>query len=125
MARSCPALLAVDDHPGILAMIRGLLEDRFEVVVRQDAVTLVEDFERLDPVVVLLDIDMPKIDGLTAARQLRAVHPEARIVFLSADSSTATMAAAREAGGCGFVMKTYAASILIPALEAALQSSTG
>lgn len=103
-------------------MVAGLLEDRFEVTVRRDALAIVEDYERLDPAIVLLDIAMPEIDGLSAARRLKSVHPEAKIVFLSGDVSTATLAAAEEAGGCGFVLKSFAAGFLIPALEAVLQS---
>ena len=117
---SRPRLLLIDDDPGVLVMLSALLEERFEVTVRQDALAIVEDFKSLEPALVLLDVAMPEVDGLTAARRLKSRHPEARIVFLSGDTSSATVKAAEKAGGCGFVMKTLAAPFLIPALEAAL-----
>ena len=57
------------------------------------------------PDVVMLDLTMPRVGGLEAARRLLAVQPDARIVFLTANSSAAAVREAREMGAVGFVLK--------------------
>lgn len=100
-------------------MTSRLLAGRYEVTLREDALDIVADFERLDEPVVVLDISMPKLDGFAAARILKGRHPQARIVFFSSDPSPRKIEEASAVGGCGYVIKTRAAAELVPAIEAA------
>jgi DNA-binding NarL/FixJ family response regulator len=84
-----------------------------------DAELLVEA-ERLHPDIIVLDITMPRLDGVEAARQLRSSHQPARLVFLTVHEDADYVRAALDAGGLGYVVKTRLASDLLPAIRAAL-----
>jgi NarL family two-component system response regulator LiaR len=71
------------------------------------------------PDVVLMDIDLPGIDGIEATRRLLEVCPEARVVAITALQPDQVMAGVIEAGACGFVPKTQAADQLIDVIRAA------
>lgn len=99
-----------------------LLSGRFEVTLRADALSIVDDFERLGEPVVVLDISMPKLDGFSAARILKRRHPEARIVFFSSDASPGKIAEVSTLDGCDYVVKKRAEDDLVPAIEAAIEN---
>jgi DNA-binding NarL/FixJ family response regulator len=114
-------VLVIDDHRQIREMTAQLLSGRFEVTVREDALSIVDDFELLEEPVVVLDISMPKLDGLSAARILKDRHPEARIVFFSSDPSPRKIAEASALGGCAYIVKTRGVADLVPAIQAAME----
>ena len=76
--------------------------------------------ERLHPDLIVLDITMPRLDGIEAARQLRRSHRHARLVFLTVHEDADFAQAALDAGGLGYVVKARLASDLLPAIRAAL-----
>ena len=69
---------------------------------------------------IVLDITMPRLDGIEAARQLRRSERPARLVFLTVHEDADYARAALDAGGLGYVVKTRLASDLLPAIRAAL-----
>ena len=81
---------------------------------------LLAETERLHPDVIVLDITMPRLDGIEAARQLRSSQRPARLVFLAVHEDADYARAALDAGGLGYVVKTRLASDLLPATRAAL-----
>ena len=81
---------------------------------------LLAEAERLHPDVIVLDITMPRLDGIEEARQLRSSHQPARLVFLTAHEDADFVQAALDAGGLGYVVKTRLASDLLTAIRAAL-----
>ena len=85
-----------------------------------DGRELLAEAERLHPDVIVLDITMPRLDGIEAARQLRRSHRSARLVFLTAHEDADFARATLDAGGLGYVVKGRLASDLLPAIRAAL-----
>ena len=85
-----------------------------------DGRELLSEAERLHPDVIVLDITMPRLDGIEAARQLQRSEPPARLVFLTVHEDADYARAALDAGGLGYVIKARLASDLLPAIRAAL-----
>jgi DNA-binding NarL/FixJ family response regulator len=116
-----PRVLLADDHPAVLALMAAALADEYLVVGRvADGYELLAESERLHPDVIVLDITMPRLDGIEAARQLRRSHQHARLVFLTVHEDADYARAALDAGGLGYVVKARLASDLLPAIRAAL-----
>jgi DNA-binding NarL/FixJ family response regulator len=116
-----PRVLLADDHPAVLALTAAVLADEHLVVGRVgDGYELLAEAERLHPDVIVLDITMPRLDGIEAARQLRRSNRAARLVFLTVHEDADYARAALDAGGLGYVVKTRLASDLVPAIRAAL-----
>lgn len=86
-----------------------------------DGLEAVEQAVELRPDVVLLDIQMPKLNGIEAARRIRQACPGSRIVFLSQNSDREIMLEALAAGAKAYVLKENAARELLSAIEAALR----
>lgn len=120
MANRHISLILADDHTIVRQGFRRLLEfeSDFEVVGEaqegRDAVQLVR---RLHPTVVLMDIAMPRLNGLEATRQILAEDPKARIIILSAHSDDAYVDGAIEAGAAGFLQKQTSAEELCQAIR--------
>ena len=74
---------------------------------------------RLQPDVVVLDISMPLLNGIDAAREIRKALPETRLVFLSMHTNAVYLRKALEAGGSGYVLKSGAAEELLSAIREA------
>ena len=79
-----PRLLLGDDHKETSELLRSLLEPEFDVIaVVQNGLALVSAAERLSPDVILSDISMPGLDGITAATVILRKNPAARIIFVT------------------------------------------
>lgn len=114
-------MLLADDHEAMLARTAETLAGEYLVVGRvRDGYKLLAEAERLHPDVIVLDITMPRLDGIEAARQLRHSHQNARLVFLTVHEDADYARAALDAGGLGYVVKARLASDLLPAIRAAL-----
>jgi DNA-binding NarL/FixJ family response regulator len=120
-----PRVLLADDHRVVAEGLRGLLENHFDVVgIAADGRELVTAAKRLDPDVVVLDISMPSLNGIDAARHLRTAKSRAKIVFLTMHREITYAARALEAGASGFVLKHSAPSELVTAIREALRGGT-
>ncbi len=98
-----------------------MLKPFFNVVgTASDGKAAVEAEDRLHPDVVILDISMPVMSGIDAAKQMRKQGSKARIVFLTVHEDTDILAAAKAAGGKGYVVKSRLGTDLIPAIQDAL-----
>ena len=117
-----PRVLMADDHSILLAGVRKLIEDQCEVVgTVEDGRALLEAADRLKPDLILLDISMPLLNGLEAARHLKKTLPETKLLFLTMHASSRYATEAFTAGAQGFLLKQSAASELPQAIEVVLQ----
>jgi DNA-binding NarL/FixJ family response regulator len=113
--------LLADDHADFLGVAAQLLDGEFEVVKTVgDGESLLSETARLRPDVVVLDITMPGLNGIEAARRLRAAGDAAVIVFLTVHSDPDYVRAAVAAGALGYVVKSRLASDLLPGLREAM-----
>ncbi len=119
--RDALRLYVVDDHAIVRAGIRLLLEeqDGFHVVGEADsAERALEQAPELAPDVVLLDLSLPGMNGIDAARELRALLPDTRFVALSMYEDPAYVQGFLEAGGSGYVPKSSVEMQLVDAILA-------
>jgi DNA-binding NarL/FixJ family response regulator len=117
-------ILVVDDHPVVRRGIRTLLGGRAEweiVDEAQDGVEAVDKANLLQPDVILLDVSMPRMDGLEACRRIRKNVPQSEILMVTQHDSPQMMREAIEAGARGYVVKSNVARDLPAAVEAVSQ----
>jgi DNA-binding NarL/FixJ family response regulator len=113
--------LLADDHEDFLAVAARLLAEEFEVVNKVgDGQALLGEAARLEPDVLVLDISMPVLSGIEAARRLQAAGCRARIIFLTVHDDPDYVRAAFAAGALGYVVKCRLASDLLFALREVL-----
>jgi DNA-binding NarL/FixJ family response regulator len=114
-------ILLADDHTIVLDGIGKILEPHFDLVGRAaDGRELLERAKRLRPDAVVIDIGMPLLNGIDAARQLAKTVPHTKIVFLTMHSDPAYVREAFSAGASGYVLKQSAGSELVFALQEVL-----
>lgn len=117
-----PRVLIADDDRKILTWVSDLLRSRFEVVAEvTDGRAALEAAAKFDPDLVVLDIAMPELNGIQAARELQRLGLRAKIVFLTLYRDDDYVSAAFETGALGFVHKSRLHTNLIPALDHALE----
>jgi DNA-binding NarL/FixJ family response regulator len=115
-------VLLADDHETVLARVRGLLCEDFDVVgAVNNGRDAVEEAERLDPDVLIIDISMPILNGLQAAHHIKAKNRRAKIIFLTVYNDQEFVAAALSAGASGYVTKSDITTDLVPAIREVLQ----
>jgi DNA-binding NarL/FixJ family response regulator len=116
-------ILIADDHPIIRRMVRSTLEQhpRFEVCGEAfDGAKAIEAAQRLKPDVVVLNITMPVLNGLEAAREIKVKVPESAIVILSTHADERLIEEAKAIGARAYVAKTKAGEALVKAIESAI-----
>jgi DNA-binding NarL/FixJ family response regulator len=114
-----------DDHSIMLAGLRKLVEGTCEVVgAVEDGRALVEAAERLRPDLILVDISMPLLNGMDAARQIKKSVPDAKLIFLTMHASPVFATEALQAGANGYLLKQSAASELVHAIDTVLKGQT-
>ncbi|MGC1297892.1 MAG: response regulator [Alloacidobacterium sp.] len=99
-------VLIVEDNDGIRRLLRrALLNTASAIWECSDGADALAVYEDHRPDVVLMDIRMPRMDGLTATKQIRESHPTARIVVVTDYDDEDLRTAASEAGACGYALK--------------------
>jgi len=117
-----PRLLLADDHVETRSLLRALLQPEFDVVADvQDGPALVRAAGQLSPDVIVTDISMPGVDGITAARAILRRNPTARIVFVTVHGDASLVERGLSVGALGYVLKLAAGDELVPAVRAALR----
>lgn len=117
-----PRLLLADDHNILLEGVRKLLESNFEIVgVAGDGREAVTLAETLRPDIVVLDIGLPLLNGIDAARQIRERAPQSRIVMLTQQTGKPYIRKAFEAGATAYVVKQSASRELSGAIDQAMR----
>jgi DNA-binding NarL/FixJ family response regulator len=114
--------LLADDHAMLLAAIEKLLADEYNIVGQVlDGRALVAEAEKLKPDVIVLDIGMPSLNGLDAARRLKQVLKDVKLVFLTMHEDPDLAAEAFRAGASAYLLKRSAATELSIAIREAMQ----
>lgn len=101
-------LLIAEDQRLFRQSLRLLLEQEDDLHVVDEAMDGRAAFEsalRLKPDMILMDVDMPRLDGVTATRLIRGCLPEVKVLMLSVHDEDARIVAAVEAGACGYILK--------------------
>ena len=113
----------MDDYEPWRLFVASTLDRQAELLIigeATDGLEAVQIAEQLRPDLILLDIGLPKLNGIEAARLIRQVSPESRILFASENRSKEIVQAALNTGADGYVVKANAASDLVPAMNAIL-----
>jgi len=111
-------LLIADDHTLVLEGLKRILESEFDLVgTAENGRDVLRLAQELAPDVVLLDISMPLLNGIDAARQLNKSHPRIKIIFVTMHSDSDYVAEAFRAGAWGYLLKRSAASELVTAIH--------
>lgn len=117
-----PRLLLADDHELLLDGLRRVLEADYDLIgAVGDGRAAVAAYEQLQPDLLLLDIALPLLNGIEAARQVRRLAPDARILFVTMQTDRVYVEEAFRAGGSGYVLKQAAASELVVAIRTVLR----
>jgi DNA-binding NarL/FixJ family response regulator len=115
-------ILMADDHAMLLDAFKALLEPEFDVVgTVTDGRMLLQEFSRLQPDVVLLDIAMPLLNGLDAGRQLRAQRKSVKLLYLTMNPDPDLAGEALRLGASGYVLKSSAFQELKQAIHEVLR----
>ena len=116
--RSRPKFLIADDHVIFAEALRVFLERTYPVVgVVSDGRASIEAAARLKPEIIIVDVAMPILNGLDAARRIKEQSPKIKFIFLTMQEDPNLAAAALELGPIGFVLKHTPGSELLKAIE--------
>ena len=124
MEGSTTSILVVDDYEPWLRFVSTTLREQpeSEVVAQvSDGLEAVQQAERLQPDLILMDIGLPTLNGIEAARRIREVSPTSKILFVSENRSPDIAEEALSTGAGGYVVKSDAGSELLPAVKAVLE----
>lgn len=114
-------ILLVDDSDFMRDMLQDILiEDGYEVYHLADGEKIIEEYEKIQPDLLIMDIVMPVVDGLSATDMLMEKHPDAKIIMCSAAGQKRVVAEAEAKGAIGFVAKPFSVAEITKAVKEAL-----
>ena len=115
-------VLMADDHPVVRAGIRAIIENERDMTVVAEAHNGAEAaalYEEHAPDVVLMDLRMPRRDGVAATRDIVGAHPDARVLALTSYDGDVDIFRALDAGACGYLLKDMLGAELVNAIRTA------
>jgi DNA-binding NarL/FixJ family response regulator len=127
MSQRSVTVLLVDDHPVVRVGLRGMLEAEPDLAVVGEAASGDEALvlvSALHPQVVLMDLRMPGIDGVTATARITRTHPNVRVLVLTTYHTDSDILRAIEAGATGYLLKDASISALADAIRTAARGET-
>lgn len=120
-----PRILLADDHTLVLDGYRKILEGSCDILgAAEDGRTLVKMAHQLQPDIVTLDISMPHLNGVDAARKLHKELPAVKLIFVTMHADQAYVAEAFKAGASGYLLKRSAGAELVQAVQAVMSGHT-
>jgi DNA-binding NarL/FixJ family response regulator len=120
-------LIIADDHPVVRTGLQGMLAGQPDFEVVGEATTGAEAVDmvaQLQPEVVLMDLQMPEMDGVAATAEIKAQYPETHVLILTTYDTDADILRAVEAGATGYLLKDAPREELFHAVRAAAQGKT-
>jgi len=121
------SILHVEDFEPFRAAVFSILKTRPELRVvaeASDGLEALRMLRQFQPDVVLLDIGLPKLNGIDVARQILEIRPETKIIFVTQENSDCVVQEAMRLGASGYVNKTSAWSKLLEAIDKALRAES-
>ena len=117
-----PQIILADDHVLLMDMLRKFIDTEFSVVgTFTNGQDLVDGAAELAPDVIVLDIGMPVMNGISAGLALKKILPKVKLIYLSMTDDIDTVSEAFRLGASGYVLKTSAASELVTAIREVLR----
>jgi DNA-binding NarL/FixJ family response regulator len=117
-------ILVVDDHESYRRLVCLILQKRNDLEIvgeASDGLECIRKAQELQPNLILLDIGLPQLNGIRAAKRLCDLVPDAKVVFLTLESSAEVVKAALDSGGSGYVNKAHMVQDLLPAIDTVLK----
>lgn len=120
-----PTILLADDHTMIASALRKVLEPEYEVIGQvEDGHTLLKRASELNPDLVLMDVGMPLLNGLDAARELKKLMPRVKLIFLTMNPDADLASEALRIGASGYLLKNSRTEELLQAVRNALRGTS-
>ncbi len=120
-----PSVLLADDHRMLLDALKKILEPRYEVVgTVGNGRALLALAVKLRPDIIVLDIAMPELNGLDAARRLKQIMPDVKLIFMTMHEDPFLVGEAFRVGGSAFLLKQAAAFELTEAIAEVLKGGS-
>jgi DNA-binding NarL/FixJ family response regulator len=120
-----PTVIIADDHMMIVDAFRKLLEPAYTIVATvTDGLALLERAPELKPDVVIIDIGMPRLNGLAAGQRLKQIMPKSKIIYVTMNEDGDLASEAMRAGASAYLLKSSAGSELLKALHEALRGGS-
>jgi DNA-binding NarL/FixJ family response regulator len=113
-------ILIVDDHVQLRALIRGIAAQAPDLQVvgeAADGAEAIRLIQELRPDIILLDLSMPRLNGLEALQRIKAARPEIKVIIVTAHSEDAYRRAAEEGGADAFLVKKTLGTVLLPTIR--------
>ena len=118
MSKKIPKILVVDDEEGIRESLKLILGDHYDIILTdsgEQALRLVEG----DPAIalVLMDIKMPKVDGLDVLKAMKAKRPNLNVVMVTGYKAVETAGEAARLGAVGYIVKPFKANEILDTVK--------
>jgi DNA-binding NarL/FixJ family response regulator len=118
-------VVLADDHHAMLSVVRQILAEEFDVVAAvEGGEQAVDAILKLNPDALVIDISMPILNGLQAAKKLQMAHCRSKIIFMTVHEGLEFVDAAFSAGAYGYVTKSHLTTDLVPAIHKAMLGQT-
>lgn len=118
-------VVVADDNPAVLRELVSLLENEFDVVcAANNGQAALDSARRYQPDVVVLDLEMPVLNGIEATRELRKIVPSPAVVICSVETDPEIVEAVQQAGAFGYVFKMRMNRDLIAAVKLAARGES-
>jgi putative two-component system response regulator len=117
-------VFVVDDHDAILTLAASALEEDYQVFTMPSAVSMFSLLEKIQPDLILLDIDMPEMDGIEAMIKL-SDHPEwgnIPVIYITGITDDVTLSRAMETGALEVIKKPFSPAILFSRVQYCLEA---
>ena len=119
-------IMIAEDSNSTRLMLKDSLEMAHHEIVAEaiDGIETIEKFIATNPDVLLLDVGMPKKDGISALREIMSAKPDAKIIMITADENLSTITQSSEAGAQAYLVKPFSSEQVLTAITMALDQIT-
>ena len=114
-------ILICDDEEGIREALKLILSDHYDLVISQDGTLCLECLQNSNDIgLVLIDIEMPKRNGLEIIKEIKEKYPQQKIIVVTGYRSVETATEAIRLGACGYIVKPFKAQEILATVKSEL-----